>query len=167
MKVWVVDTNVAVVANGRDTHASEACQLRCIEMLERIKEKDIVAIDEYGQILDEYHKELNFSGQPNVGDSFYKYVFDNQYAQDRVHRISIKRTACGSSFEEFPDDNALEDFDNDDHMFVAVALTHPNRPKILNAVDTDWACHHAALSKHGVRIKYLCPEHTTPAERGN
>ncbi len=166
MTIWVVDTNVAVVANGRDTHASEACQLRCIEMLEEIRDKNVIAIDESGCILDEYHKELNFSGQPNVGDSFYKYVFDNQLVPDRVHRISIQRTTCGASFEEFPDDDTLEGFDSDDRMFVAVALAHPERPRILNAVDTNWACYHAALSKHGVRIEYLCPEHTAPAERG-
>ena len=160
MNAFVVDTNVAVVANGRDTHASLACQHQCIIKLRELKESSIIVIDDCNHILSEYRKKLNFSGQPGVGDYFFKHVFDNQYVGKHVHRVSILRTDDGS-FEEFPDDNRLVDFDNDDHMFVAVALTHQDKPPILNAVDTDWANYHDALECCGITILYLCPEHVS------
>ena len=166
MNIFIVDTNVAVVANGRNTHASYECQLRCAEILEKCRCENIIAIDDIGCILDEYDRELNISGQPNVGDLFYKHVFDNQYMTQYVHRVSIHKTNDGS-FEEFPDDAALARFDADDHMFVAVSLTHADKPPILNAVDSDWANHHEALTAHGVTILYICPEYTSPDDEDN
>ena len=34
MTAFVVDTNVAIAANGRETHADHLCQLACMEKLE-------------------------------------------------------------------------------------------------------------------------------------
>jgi hypothetical protein len=48
---FVIDTNVAIAANGRNTHASEICQLVCIEFLEQYKDLNIV-IDELGFIIE-------------------------------------------------------------------------------------------------------------------
>ena len=31
-----------------------------------------------------------------------------------------------------------------------------------NAVDSDWAHHHAALTRAGVRVRFLCPQHVSP-----
>ena len=53
---FVVDTNVAIAANGGDrTHADEECQLACVQQLEAL-EQEIVAIDNMGRILEEYGK---------------------------------------------------------------------------------------------------------------
>lgn len=49
----VGDCNVAVVANGRNTHASWHCQLACISELERIVEANRVAIDKGGLVFEE------------------------------------------------------------------------------------------------------------------
>ena len=70
MMVFVVDTNVAIVANGRETHADGPCQFACIVKLERVVEQEIVAIDCTNFILDEYRNYLCHSGQPGVGDAF-------------------------------------------------------------------------------------------------
>ena len=51
MSVRVVDTNVAIVANTRDTHADVACQLTCIDKLSRLVREGVVAVDETGFIL--------------------------------------------------------------------------------------------------------------------
>ena len=66
MPVFVVDTNVAIVANGRNTHADMACQLSCVEEIESVRQYGIVALDEAGEIMEEYGKHLNFYGMPGV-----------------------------------------------------------------------------------------------------
>ncbi len=157
---FVVDTNVAVVANGRNTHASEACQLRCITKLQEVVNASQIVIDDKGHILNEYHNRLNFNGQPGVGDFFYKHIFNNQGVLKKVRLVTI--TPMNSSYKEFPSAAALNKFDNDDRKFVAAALQSNPASVILNAVDTDWAKFHNQLASHGVKIDYLCPCHVTP-----
>ena len=54
MTVFVVDTNVVIAANGRNTHADSWCRLACIEKLEWLVDRGIVAVDELDLILGEY-----------------------------------------------------------------------------------------------------------------
>ena len=68
----VVDTNVAIAANGLDTHASLACQLACTEFLEDLvspKKRAHIILDESGLIFAEYSHHLNYKGQPGVGEA--------------------------------------------------------------------------------------------------
>lgn len=74
---FVVDTNVAIAANGRGTHADVQCRLTCVRRLRSLVAGEVVAIDETGLVLNEYKKHLNFSGMPGVGDMFFKHVFNN------------------------------------------------------------------------------------------
>ena len=46
MTGYVVDTNVAMAANGRDTHADLECQLDCIEKLAAICREAVVVLDD-------------------------------------------------------------------------------------------------------------------------
>ena len=75
MTPFVVDTNVAIAANGRGTHADFRCQLTCVERLKSVAAGEVVAIDDRDSILGECTKHLNFSGMPGVGDAFFKHVF--------------------------------------------------------------------------------------------
>ena len=43
--------------------------------------------------------------------------------------------------------------------FVAVALASGAHPPILNAVDSDWWNHRAALADAGVTCEFLCRQH--------
>jgi hypothetical protein len=46
-----------------------------------------------------------------------------------------------------------------DEMGDLVALAHPKKPPILNAVDADWWDHQKVLAKkYEVRIHFLCPD---------
>lgn len=45
-----------------------------------------------------------------------------------------------------------------DRQFVAVAIASPDRPTVLNAVDSDWWNHRGALERYGVVVDFLCPE---------
>lgn len=74
MRCWAVDTNVAVVANGRGTdgrHVSVECRRKSIEFLVRFVEGDeAVLMDSAGSVKKEYLRHLNPKGSPGVGDRF-------------------------------------------------------------------------------------------------
>jgi len=160
MNVKIVDTNVAIAANGRNTHADLECQLACIDKLSWIVENAVVAIDGLGLILDEYSRHLQFKGSPGVGDKFFKYVFDNQLVSARCQLITITREQGNpENFVEFPKAAALRHFDFSDRKFVAVSLASPDSPPILNATDSDWANFAPPLAASGIVVEQLCPQH--------
>ncbi len=80
----VVDTNVLVAANGRDTHVEESCQLRCVEELarlareelarEELAREEVVCVDDRWLIMREYENRTRQTGQPRPGTVFYKHV---------------------------------------------------------------------------------------------
>jgi hypothetical protein len=158
MTAWVVDTNVTVVANGRDTHAGLQCQLECVRRLRVLEQRGVVVLDQRGLILEEYQRHLRSSGQPGVGDAFLRHLFDHQYDAQRCERVRITPLVDDArGFEEFPDDQALLGFDADDHKFVAAARASSHDPLIINATDSDWVAFEAALARHGIRVEQLCP----------
>ena len=159
MTSYVVDTNVPVVANRQAPQAGEECVICCIGALEEVKESGRVVLDDGSVILTEYMERLCLAGQPGLGDAFFKWVWQHQAVPSRCSRVPVKQTARDpDDFDEFPKDPALGRFDPSDRKFVAVALAHPDRPEILNAVDSDWWEFREPLGQHGVRIKFLCPE---------
>ena len=155
----VMDTNVAVVANGKAPQAGDKCVGTCITTLLGMREHHRVLLDEQGLILEEYRRHLSPSGQPGAGDAFFKWLWDNQGNPDHCWQIPITPIHAGRrGFEQFPDDPDLASFDRNDRKFVAVAIASGERPSILNAADTDWWDHREALSRHGITLRFLCPE---------
>jgi hypothetical protein len=157
----LVDTNVAVVANHKTSQASPECIHTCASRLQQLQQKDILVLDNGWHIIGEYMKQLNQSGQPGVGDAFLKWVLTNWSNPSRCELVSITLhpgREDQNDFLEFPDDPDLGDFDRSDRKFVATALAHPEHPPILNATDTDWRDHEAALQRHGILITFLCPD---------
>ena len=156
MSPYVVDTNVAIAANGRNTHADLQCRLACVEKLEDVCGQQVVVVDDGGLIFDEYKGSLHFAGAPGVGDKFFKHVFDHGYDKSRVRRVLI--TPCSDDrrgFEELPEN----DLDKSDHKFLATALVAG--AAILNATDSDWS-EQEALTKHlEVTVRQLCPQHAS------
>ena len=153
----VVDTNVAVAANGRDTHADACCQLACIYALKRLRKSGKVILDAGGKILDEYRKKLRPAGQPGVGDFFYKFLLDHQYDQKKCLRVESPIDDATSEYEHFPNDPALVKFDRDDRKFVAVAIASKKDCQVLNALDSDWGQFESELTRNGVKVEQLCP----------
>lgn len=158
MKSFVVDTNVAVVANGRSPQAGIACVYRCIDALEEVINKGILVIDDHHLILHEYMQSLSLSGQPGPGDGFLKWVWTVQSTK-RVIKARVtpdKDDSC--EIAEFPRNTSLRLFDREDRKFVAAVLCCRRRPPVLNAVDSDWWRFRVPLKKHGVKVVFLCPE---------
>ena len=157
---FVVDTNVAMVANGRETHADAGCQLRCVESLRSLAAREVVSIDDKGLILEEYKRRLNFSGMPGVGDAFLKHVFNYQYHSGRVQKVRVTSSEddrCG--FEGLPENT----FDRSDRKFLAVAVVA--KAVVLNATDSDWHEHEALMAKLRVAVVQLCPQYAEKRDR--
>lgn len=166
MTAEVVDTNVLVVANGRETHARPACRKACSDQLGRFgalagsPERIQVLLDDDWGIIREYLNNARSSGEPGVGDGFLLWVLTNRTNADLVREVHLTpRSNDAESFLEFPEDPDLAGFDRADRKFVAVAIASGLEPSILNATDSDWWDHRAALERNGVRVAFLCPEH--------
>ncbi len=160
MTAFVVDTNVAIAANGRETHADLQCQRSCVERLATVVREETIAIDDAGLIFDEYARHLSRSGQPGVGDLFLKHVFDHQYQPGRIRRVTLRRSAdTRRGFEDLPE-NTL---DPSDRKFLAVAVVAG--AAVLNATDSDWDEQTALLNQLQVQVHQLCPQHASKAAR--
>lgn len=158
MTAYVIDTNVPIVANGKSIQASHECVIECLECLTEAMHS-IVCIDSGLLVLDEYMRHLSLSGQPGAGDYFMKWVHQNQAVVDCVERVAITPTQNNSpSFEEFPDDGDLGEFDLSDRKFVAIAIGSKHSPSVVNATDSDWWENREALQRNGVVVRFLCPE---------
>lgn len=160
MNACLVDTNVPVVANEDAPQASPACILACTRALAAIMRGDArLALDDNWLIIREYQRHLRSSGQPGVGDAFLKWVLTNLANPNRCELVHLSvADPSGSHFTQFPDDPALTDFDPADRKFVAVAVAHPDRPSILQAVDTNWWAFRDVLARCGVPVTFLCED---------
>ena len=148
----VVDTNVPIVANGRNTTASIDCRLAAVEFLHSLIEDGQTVLDLGGQIQAEYHTYLYPSGEPGVGDLFYLMVLNS--APKSIVRIDLPIDPLTSEFLDFPDDPELGDFDPSDRKFVA-AVRKANVP-IANAIDSDWLDYILPLNENGIAVEFIC-----------
>jgi hypothetical protein len=151
----IVDTNVLIVANNKAPQASPECVLSCAQYLNNPRKSDILVIDSDWLIIGEYRRKNSDSGQPGVGDAFLKWVLTNRTNPKHCEQVHITQIS-ENDFTEFPRSQSLAGFDPSDRKFVAVALTHPQRPAIANAVDSDWRNFEEALAEHGIKVDFLC-----------
>jgi hypothetical protein len=160
MEAVVVDTNVAVVANGKADHVNNSCVKKCVASLKKIVDGScLLSVDDDNRIYKEYERNLSPSGEPGVGDEFFKWFNDNQWNYEYIEKVHITpRDDDYTDFEEFPRGNNLKGFHSKDRKFVAVALASERKPTILNASDRVWWEYREALEACGCKIKFLCPE---------
>lgn len=159
--VRVIDTNVPATANlAVDPVSIEAnklsCVLACIEAIEDVVTNGGLVIDAGDEIFDEYRANLSMAGQPGVGDRFLKWVHDHRWGFPPEDRVPI--TKDGDSYEEFPDNRGLADFDRSDRKFVAVANAHPDKPPILEATDSKWWGWSRPLAAAGIQVVFVCED---------
>jgi hypothetical protein len=147
---WVVDTNVGIVANGRDEdgpHRPESV-IACVKFIKKFLEgSDRIAIDEDWEIIREYRNDLHSTGQPGAGDKFLKWVLINNANPERCHRVDIST---------IPAPEQLEDFDPPDIKFIRTALGCPS-PRIAEATDGLWWYRRADFEAAGIEVNFLCP----------
>jgi len=157
----VIDTNVLVTANkalsceANDDVANYPKLLeKCVKILHEIIEKQtFVVLDADDEIISEYKPYLSFSGQPGVGDVFFKWLHDNRHSFPESERVSIHKTTDG--YLEFPIDLYSENVDPDDMKFFAVSNAHQYKPIILEATDAKWWKWATAAKRCGILIKFI------------
>lgn len=149
----VVDTNIAVVANGRDVTASVSCQIASIELLEALIDNGKIMIDSSGDILLEYKKRLHAEGQPGVGDLFFRHILDNQGNSKRVRIVDPEGDRTIGLRDAFRNGD-LARFDPADRPFALCSVS--GRVAVAIATDSDWVEHEAGLQACGVRVHYVC-----------
>ena len=159
MSTVVVDVNVPIVANGHSPQADLGCVVACVDALQAVVQDGIIVLDDGMSILSSYLRYLSPRGQPGIGDAFMQWVWENRAVSTRCKLVAL--TPVGNSFQEFPNDPALANFDPDDRVYVAVALASAMNPELLNAVDPDWWQHRTSLQQNGICLRFLCPQHMT------
>ena len=159
-KTKVLDTNVAVVANGR-SNARPDCIRNCVSALDTIRKSGKVAVDDGWRIIKEYRTNLNDSGQPGPGDLFLKWLLTNRTNPDRCLFVSITPTDGDDNYEEFPTTPSLEGFDPSDRKFVAVAAVIGKDAVILQAVDSKWWTFRHALQNVCIKVDFICENEVT------
>ena len=134
MSAFVIDTNVIAVANGFADHVDKGCVENCNDFLmDTYGNKSIIVIDNFNLIFEEYFRYANRSGKPNFGDTFVKWIFENQYNNTiceivKVTPINDEKT----NFDEIPVGVGLDNFDPSDKKFIAVAIGSEKSPEICN-----------------------------------
>jgi len=155
-RLRLVDTNVAIVANGNSEQATENLPERCIDALLEITKNGGLVMDDGGRIFEEYMNKLNLAGRPGMGDSFLKWVHDHQW---NPNWCEMRTLTCldedEQEFEEFPAHPKLEDFDVSDRKFVATANAGDPKAEILQAVDFKWWEWKDALAEVGIKVVFL------------
>ena len=153
----VVDTNVPITANFKADQAGPDCEAACIQALRQVQGECRTLLDDKWLIIEEYRKSLSHSGQPGLGDAFFKWLWENQANPQHCRTVPIN-VHDNRRFTEFPEDPRLSSFDLSDRKFVAVVRASGTRPELLNATDTDWWDDRLALKENGVNVVFLCPE---------
>lgn len=153
---YIVDTNVAVVANGKSSAGTTRCAAKCSDRLTKLMNCQRLVIDDQWHILGEYRAHLNQVGQPGIGDKFYKWVLTNYRNTNRIECVQITLDKISGECTEFPMDERLNEFDMADRKFIAVSVVHNDHPPIIQAVDSEWKKFERVLKEHSIKIDFLC-----------
>lgn len=156
MSRCVVDTNVAIVANGRPDRKdprppSVDCQRSAVTFLMDLLNNSTVLLDLEGAIQAEYRHCLNPHGQPGVGDRFYQVILHS--SPDRVERVELPKRPDGE-YADLPQALIDRGFDPSDRKFAALAKRED--VPVYNATDSDWLNDAATLAAEGIAVEQLC-----------
>lgn len=152
----VVDTNVAIVANGRPDPEdprppSIPCRRAAVTFLSELVKNGTVLLDVEGAIQAEYRNYLNPSGAPGVGDRFYQEVLRS--APQLVERVELSKRPDGE-YEDLPQSLIDAGFDPSDRKFAALACKEG--VPVYNATDSDWIEHSITFAAEGIQVTNLC-----------
>ncbi len=149
----IVDTNVAVVANGQNNGVVDSCKDACTRFIAEIHAGRIVLIDSADEIRAEYAKAVRMGRPYQLGAQFLLHVLRHQHDTRHVRRIELPKRPDGA-FGDFPDTPDLASFDRSDRKFAALA--RKTGIAVANATDSDWADYKVSLNAHGIAVDFLC-----------
>lgn len=153
----IVDTNVILIANGQHADVSQECVATCALRLQDLMENGKIALDDAYEVLLEYQNKTQPKTGNRPGDAFVKWALQNNRTPARCDLVPLE-THHERGYVSFPEDPRLANFDPPDRKFVALSVTHPDTPPILQAADSKWLAWAPALKANGVEVEFLCPD---------
>lgn len=127
------------------------CREAAVRFLRRIHdERERVVLDAAGEMLAEYSRRLDPSGQPGVGDRFYREILRDWRP---CTRVDLPKRSDGA-YVDLPQAVVDAGFDPDDRKFAALAKREG--VPVANAVDSDWLNGHGLLVANGIRVAFVC-----------
>lgn len=153
MADFIIDTNVAVVANMQNEHVASNCIDACIGLIASIPGNHRIIIDDSDQVRTEYAGALAMGKPFQLGAQFLVHVLRHQFDSKHVLRLAMEKLEDGS-FADFPMSPGLARFDPSDRKFVALSVR--SGVPVTNAVDSDWADSAQELQAAGVEVNFLC-----------
>ncbi|MGU3643429.1 hypothetical protein ACLBXX_00555 [Microbacterium sp. C23T] len=143
-----------IAANGRLTHADAHLSAAAARYLvELIGGTDVILEDTIGNVLNEYKNYMQFSGQPGVGDYFFRWYLQNRWDGRRVGRVELDPAQPLTQYLPA----SLHSFDPSDHKWIAVYI-QGSADVIVNATDSDWAESRELLLEHSIKVRELSDE---------
>ena len=159
IKYFVIDTNVFIAANRKAEHLCDEDIDKCRLFVTSLFSDTVISLDLQGEIFTEYMKYLNLSGQPDISDHYFKYIWDRQHNRKICEMVDISKNKKGI-YKQLNNKNDLLKFDQNDQKFIAVCLGSKNQAKICNATDSDWKNNKTLLSKHNIEVLEVLQEPT-------
>lgn len=164
----VLDTNVPVTANKLNSKGSEKlveCIEACIKAIGKIINGEglVLILDKENKIFEEYLRNLRCTykkvngkkKQAQIGTEFFLWLCKRRFDENYVKQVAIRRNGEESYFR-FPKHSGLNNFDEDDKKFIAVANVHPEKTTILEGTDRAWLKFEDPLKQAGINVKFLC-----------
>lgn len=143
----VVDTNVLALANGKASHLGPNEEAVAAKWLAASLSTSKYLVDTAGAVIEEYSKYASRSGQPGVGDIFFRSIFQ----QALVGYVDIGKTSDEVD-ECIP--AKLRSFDQNDRKWLALFLKG-QADHIVNATDSDYQNSISELSDEGIVVVEL------------
>ena len=160
----IVDTNVSLLAG---THISKIkkeqveCASACIKFIKNFigNPNSKIVLDNAGEVLREYRKATTmFKSERNVAVLFYMWVCQYIKFASIDNLVQLHKNEQ-NSFDEYPSNKDLRDFDPADKKFIALANAHPEHPPIIEGSDSEWWGIRIALQECGLQVKFLCEKY--------
>ena len=151
----IIDTNVLAVAEGMHASASDSCRAACVGLLKRVEEGTVVVADTGDLILSQYVQAMEAANTAGIGVKLAKRLWRERNGGIVCRQVEITQSeAPESGFGEVPE--ILQDFDDDDLMFVAVARADPENSPLYQALDEQWWERRNDFLAGGVDLQFLC-----------
>lgn len=161
MRPAVIDTNVLRVAEDVPGEWSADVVSAGVRYLLGVRDAGSVVLDDMWAILSEYAGEVASAAgrQPGVGYYFLLWLYQVRADRTRCETVAITpRSGSEGDYAQFPLDPELAGFHRKDRKFVAAAIASDRDPEIVNATDSDWWDYRLVLARHGVDVRFLCPQ---------
>jgi hypothetical protein len=152
----VVDTNVLAISEQCHEGASDACVASCIELVRQIHDGELVVlVDDRDEILLEYLRYVGGKESSAVGKKIARLLRTRKHDLTICRRVSITPAADNAGgYVEVP--ASLQNFDQDDQKFLAVAKVSGVTPKIFAGLDGEWWERSGDLAEAGFDIQFRC-----------